>query len=327
MNGIIAISKKDMPEIIRLFDDNFYFLTTYPNLVSHEELELFLIDYGKTFKIIENGNLIGLAFYKTFNDEDIFFKFRTKTMKEADIFLLKEFIGLITNEQKGVKRIQTSAFEFDYSERRFLNQARVPREAIKKHSAFKNRIHWDCIEYSLVQSEIREFIGSVNALEGENISAYADEVSIQRHEAKHNHYLEYIMGKQDMLAVLQNNLSEHSCSTIAHDIAAKRIFPFSLNMGDKTVGYVSLMDMDWENRNGRIVCGVYEEYIGSTGMEYIGMGLEKVLDFCRSSLDLKRVWGITCKSNLHARKLFEGLLELESTSSKKDILYYGHIFE
>ncbi len=326
-NDIIAISEEDMPEIIKLFDDSFYFMTTYPDLVSYEELKLFLINYGSAFKIIEDENLVGLAFYRAFNNEDVFFKFRTKTMNEADVSLLRKFISIIINEQKEVKRIQTSVFEFDHSERYFLSWAGIPYETRKKYSAFKDGKSWSSIEYSLVQSEIIDFIESVNVLEGENIGVHADKVNIQRHEAKHDQYLEYIAEKQEMLVVLQDIPGNPSSGAIAHKVSAKKIFPFCLNVGNRTAGYVSLVDVDWENRNGRIVCGVYEAYMESTELEYIRIGLEKMLDFCRSSLGLKKVWGIIRENNTQARKLLEGLFELESTPGKKDVLYYGYILE
>lgn len=134
-------------------------MSTYPELVSAEELKIFFLNSGKTYKIVQDDTIIGLAYYNMYNTEHVFFKFRIRTqyIDDLSIFLLKDFIGLIISDVKGIKKLQTIAYEFDKKEIEFLHKAGICCEITNKYTTFKYGKLWSTLEYSLVQEELTEF--------------------------------------------------------------------------------------------------------------------------------------------------------------------------
>ena len=146
---------------MKLFTENYFFLTSYPKLVSGDELFKYLTDSGSTYKIIYKGKLIGLAYYKAFNPYYVFLKFMVK-QGEAPKHLVfqsfKHFISIIRENIETVLRLETIVFAFDRTDRAFIRKAGFKYEIEKKMDIFKGNRFWSSLVYSLIGEEIDEFL-------------------------------------------------------------------------------------------------------------------------------------------------------------------------
>lgn len=159
----VLLSEKNFMDVIGLFDEKFYFLTTYPQIISLEELKIFLLKTGQTYKIVDGEKTIGLAYYRLFNEEYVFMKLKTKKEMVDDIksiSLLKQFLKLIKRDVKHVKRIETMVYEFDNNEINMLNKAGFRCEVEKRKEVFKEGRFWSALVYTLVDDEIKHLIES-----------------------------------------------------------------------------------------------------------------------------------------------------------------------
>lgn len=155
-----------------------------------------------------------------------------------------------------------------------------------------------------------------------------NDISILRHEGKYNKYIEHMLKKNDIFNVIPYDFEYNSYNNyITNEILNKNIFSFSLNIENKNIGFLSLVDFDWENRNCRIICSVFDKYLDDIEIKHVKLSIEKILEFCKNDLRIKRVWGITYNGNPYSSMILDDLFSFEGTSKNKDILYYGYVFE
>lgn len=163
MMKISPITHGDYQEILALFNDPFYFQTSYPAMVSADELFNYLI-HNHTFSLICNKKISGLGLYKEHNSQYVFMKIKLSSNNSCTSLyhhFLSDFIKLIKNNVPHVHRIETMVFDFEAEDLNILQQSHFKQEAIKKNEVYKEGKLRSVHTFSLIGGEIDKYL-SIN---------------------------------------------------------------------------------------------------------------------------------------------------------------------
>jgi len=123
----------------------------------------FLLNNGNTYKFLVDDKLVGLGFFVEFNPKYVFFKFKTspKTVEfKYNTLMLKDFLRLIKKYFSGVRRLETSVYEFDTAEIEYLEETGLILQVRKNKEVYKYNRFWDNMVYAVVDKEIENITNS-----------------------------------------------------------------------------------------------------------------------------------------------------------------------
>jgi len=152
---------------------------------------------------------------------------------------------------------------------------------------------------------------------------------IKRHEDYYNKYVQEVLERKDIISIISKDIDADNFdySNITKQLIGKRLFSFLLYKGTTVTGIFCLEEIDWENRNCRLKLGLFDEYLNDYDHEYVRTGINNVLDFCKSNIRLKRVWGIVPDRDNNKIECLQDVFKVEGKTKSEDYIYMGHILE
>lgn len=319
---LLPLRENDIEIAINLFEEGFYFFTSYPKYITAVELKVFLNKLKKKYMIVMNGNIIGLAMYLTYNSKYVFCNLMVKPNSINEVnkeLIMKDFIKLIKKEVKEVSRIETISFEFDRSNTRLLEGMGFTKEIEKKNEIYKNDRFWSLYTYTLKDKSIESLI---------NMQLVDCTVTIKRYEEKYKEQLDFVLREKMFLAQIPNEvkiITDDIDSVNAH-ILQKKLYPFMLCKNEEVIGIISISDLDWENRNGRLVGGLLNRNSDNISNNSLLKAVKEVLGFCKEEIRLKRVWSVL-PVNQFKHEDIELAFDIEGKTKNSDMLYVGCVFD
>lgn len=153
-----------------------------------------------------------------------------------------------------------------------------------------------------------------------------DKIFIKRHENKNITAASEVVSRQYIISILNINDIKNknlNANTILIKLIQKKLFIFDLCYNGMFIGLICIDDIDWENRNCRIKCGLLEDYVKMISLDLIKELIKDILNFCKNELRLNRVWGVISNDETVFIKVLEEYFDLEGMTISKNILYYG----
>lgn len=146
------IDESNYDKALRLFDDGFYFLTRYPNIVSEIELKQFLLEVGDCYLVLNCGQPIGLFFMKIVNERVVFAKImftpKCKFNKEVCAILVKQMLEMISSLNSKTIKVETKVYSTPFNESEILENAGFVLEACKERELFIDWKYYDELIYA-----------------------------------------------------------------------------------------------------------------------------------------------------------------------------------
>jgi hypothetical protein len=155
-----------------------------------------------------------------------------------------------------------------------------------------------------------------------------DKIYFNRYSQKYNKYLKEIINQSEMIKIIseKNNreIKEDESLNIDYLVMDKNIFPFSLSYMGDNIGFICLDNINWENKNCRFKCAIFNDYINLISKEQLEDCISYVLNFSYYTLGLKRVSGIIPKDSFGIEAVNE-MFDKEGEDINNTIFYYGNV--
>ncbi|WP_066495049.1 hypothetical protein [Abyssisolibacter fermentans] len=145
------VNLENFGEVEKLFDDKFFFQTSYPSIVPIQVLEFFLMKSVESYILRYGDKVIGLTYYKVVNDVKIQFKFMT--IDSIDLEIKKNFFNIsiefFKEKCEFLKRLETTVFEFSNKEIEFYNQIGLKKTFVRMNEILYNQKLYKTIKYMI----------------------------------------------------------------------------------------------------------------------------------------------------------------------------------
>ncbi|NFF81594.1 hypothetical protein FC764_10150 [Clostridium botulinum] len=158
--NLVSVNRENFNEVIELFSNKFYFLTTYPTLVSEEELKLFFLKNGITYLLENDGKYVGLAHCVDFELGYVFLKFKLKSYKEKEKSKLffKEVLRAMKRDIGNLVRLEMLTYEFEKEDMFFFESLGLNYESKREDDVLIDNKLGDIFIYSLIEEEINDIL-------------------------------------------------------------------------------------------------------------------------------------------------------------------------
>lgn len=155
---LTILNENNFDDALNLFDSRFYFLTTYPELVSEEELKTFLIKSGQTYVVKDGNKVEGIAYFRNYGLGYIFFKFKLKNFEneKKSKSAFRKFLEILQKDENELRRLESFFYEFEKEDIEFMKKLGFYCEIEQKDDVLLDNKLGSLFIYSAVDKEIND---------------------------------------------------------------------------------------------------------------------------------------------------------------------------